>query len=68
MNLTSCGGLKVATIVKTEKYDFFTKMKIRASGGAIRDLVFENLVIGDEKIEGKDHFYTNEYVHDLQFS
>jgi len=37
-------------------------------GGAIRNLVFENLVIGDEKIVGKDHFYTNEYVHDLKFS
>jgi len=37
-------------------------------GGAIRDLVFENLVIGGEQIEGMDHFYTNQYVHDLQFS
>ena len=48
-----------------EKYNLF---KICASGGAIRNLVFENLVIGDEKIVGKDHFYTNEYVHDLKFS
>ena len=38
------------------------------AGGAIRDLVFENLVIGGELIDGADHFYTNQYVHDLQFS
>merc|ERR1712210_56237 len=31
-------------------------------GGEIRDLVFENLVIGGEKIEGTEHFYTNEFV------
>jgi len=37
-------------------------------GGAIRDLVFENVVIGGEKIETQDHFYTNEFVFDLQFS
>ena len=47
---------------------FFMKVKICATGGAIRNLVFENLVIGGEKIEEAEHFYTNEYVHDLQFS
>ena len=46
----------------------FKKLKICATGGAIRDLVFENLVIGGEQIEEMDHFYTNQYVHDLQFS
>ena len=45
----------------------FSKVNICA-GGAIRDLVFENLVIGGEKIVGTEHFYTNQYVHDLQFS
>ena len=46
----------------------FLKVKICGTGGAIRDLVFENLVIGGEQIEEMDHFYTNQYVHDLQFS
>ena len=50
------------------KICFKNKVKICATGGAIRDLVFENLVIGGEKIEGMDHFFTNQYVHDLQFS
>ena len=45
----------------------FSKVNICA-GGAIRDLVFENLVIGGELIVATDHFYTNQYVHDLQFS
>ena len=41
---------------------------LKMLGGAIRDLVFENVVIGGEKIETQDHFYTNEFVFDLQFS
>ena len=45
---------------------FLTNLKML--GGAIRDLVFENVVIGGEKIETQDHFYTNEFVFDLQFS
>ena len=45
---------------------FLTNLKML--GGAIRDLVFENVVIGGEKIEAEDHFYTNEFVFDLHFS
>ena len=30
--------------------------------GLIYDLVFDNVVIGDEKIETLDQFYHNEYV------
>ena len=37
------------------------------SGGAIRDLVFENVTIGGEIVESQDHFYTNEFVYDLHF-
>ena len=52
------GGTRINTILLTNA----------TTGGEIRDLVFENLVIGGEKIEGTEHFYTNEFVHGLQFS
>ena len=32
------------------------------SDGLIYDLVFDNVVIGNETIESIDHFYHNEYV------
>ena len=31
-------------------------------GGRIYDLIFDNVVIADEKIESTDQFYHNEYV------
>ena len=33
--------------------------------GLIYDLIFDNVVIGNETIENIDHFYHNEYVIDL---
>ena len=36
-------------------------------GGAIRDLVFENVTIGGEIVESQDHFFNNQFVYDLHF-
>ena len=35
------------------------------SDGLIYDLIFDNVVIANEKIENIDHFYHNEFVIDL---
>ena len=35
------------------------------SDGLIYDLIFDNVVIGNETIENIDHFCHNEYVIDL---
>ena len=71
-SLMCFGGLKVNIYEKcsTQKCHFLGifMTNLKMLGGAIRDLVFENVVIGGEKIETQDHFYTNEFVFDLQFS